>query len=210
MLSVNPMTFSSLSSIEVLPGGQRVCSEVAVMKTLMAKARSMSAFVALLDWYDLDTELILILERPVPCQDLFDYCVAKGGSLQEEEAKVSCWDVALATGSKCLFYFHNDPLLPRFKPIIWKHALYNVSKTWWTHNGRLPSSSSITSPPLVSHVSLLLFSLSDHTATISWRWEGAVGCFHLSPGHKDGKHPDWDQVQGPVCSGHWFWPEPYF
>uniref|UniRef100_A0A3Q3EUX4 Serine/threonine-protein kinase n=1 Tax=Labrus bergylta TaxID=56723 RepID=A0A3Q3EUX4_9LABR len=48
-----------------------------------------SASVSLLDWYDLDEELILVLERPVPSKDLLNYTRDKGGALQEEEAKVS-------------------------------------------------------------------------------------------------------------------------
>jgi len=47
--------------------------------------------VSLLDWYDLDLELILVLERPVPCDDLFNYIEDNGGALEEEEAKVSYW-----------------------------------------------------------------------------------------------------------------------
>uniref|UniRef100_A0A3Q3EXT5 non-specific serine/threonine protein kinase n=1 Tax=Labrus bergylta TaxID=56723 RepID=A0A3Q3EXT5_9LABR len=35
------------------------------------------------------TELILVLERPVPSKDLLNYTRDKGGALQEEEAKVS-------------------------------------------------------------------------------------------------------------------------
>ncbi|XP_071376001.1 serine/threonine-protein kinase pim-2-like [Centroberyx affinis] len=47
-----------------------------------------TAAVALLDWYDLDQELILVLERPSPCMDLSDYLNASGGVLQEREAKI--------------------------------------------------------------------------------------------------------------------------
>ena len=48
-----------------------------------------SAPVSLLDWYDLGEELILVLERPFPAVDLSEYIKVNGGSLQEEEAKVS-------------------------------------------------------------------------------------------------------------------------
>lgn len=48
-----------------------------------------SAPVSLLDWYDLNQKLILVQERPVPCEDLFGYIRHKGGCLDEEEAKVS-------------------------------------------------------------------------------------------------------------------------
>ncbi|XP_071264584.1 serine/threonine-protein kinase pim-2-like [Salvelinus alpinus] len=46
------------------------------------------AAVALLDWFELDQELVLVLERPVPCMDLYDYIQMRGGTLQEEHARV--------------------------------------------------------------------------------------------------------------------------
>uniref|UniRef100_A0A665T9R3 non-specific serine/threonine protein kinase n=1 Tax=Echeneis naucrates TaxID=173247 RepID=A0A665T9R3_ECHNA len=48
-----------------------------------------SVSVSLLDWYELENELILVLERPVPCDDLFTYILLNGGALEESEAKVS-------------------------------------------------------------------------------------------------------------------------
>uniref|UniRef100_A0A8C2XN97 Serine/threonine-protein kinase n=1 Tax=Cyclopterus lumpus TaxID=8103 RepID=A0A8C2XN97_CYCLU len=48
-----------------------------------------SAPISLLDWYDLGQELILVLERPVPAVDLYEYILANKGPLPEEEAKVS-------------------------------------------------------------------------------------------------------------------------
>ncbi|XP_034025422.1 serine/threonine-protein kinase pim-2-like [Thalassophryne amazonica] len=47
-----------------------------------------AAAISLLDWYIKEEELILILERPSPCSDLFDYVKSKGGFLEEKEAKV--------------------------------------------------------------------------------------------------------------------------
>ncbi|XP_071395239.1 serine/threonine-protein kinase pim-2-like [Centroberyx affinis] len=47
-----------------------------------------NAAVTLLDHYELDQELILVMERPAPCMDLFDYVKESGGSLQEHEAKI--------------------------------------------------------------------------------------------------------------------------
>ncbi|KAI4905741.1 hypothetical protein NFI96_012692, partial [Prochilodus magdalenae] len=44
--------------------------------------------VALLDWYELPQELVIVMERPVPSMDLMNYIEARGGSLQEQEAKV--------------------------------------------------------------------------------------------------------------------------
>lgn len=47
-----------------------------------------SAAVSLLDWYILDHELILVMERPVFSKDLYRYLQAHRGSLDEHEAKV--------------------------------------------------------------------------------------------------------------------------
>lgn len=81
-----------------------------------------SAPVSLLDWYDLDQELILVLERPVPCKDLSHYIKANGGSLKEEEAKVSCSNAAISTRSvwfQCsppsLDYFYHRCVFAKFK-----------------------------------------------------------------------------------------------
>nr|XP_046254494.1 uncharacterized protein LOC124064246 [Scatophagus argus] len=73
--------------------GKQLPSEVAVMLKLQAGKTGLSgesAAVSLLDWYDLDQELILVLERPVPCMDLLRYVRGNGGALHEEKAKVSC------------------------------------------------------------------------------------------------------------------------
>ncbi|XP_037648505.1 serine/threonine-protein kinase Chk2-like isoform X11 [Sebastes umbrosus] len=71
--------------------GNTLSVEVAILLKLAADtsgSAASSAPVSLLDWYDLEQELILVLERPVPCMDLFTYIWSKGGSLKEEEAKI--------------------------------------------------------------------------------------------------------------------------
>lgn len=76
--------------------GNTLSVEVAILLKLAANtsgSAASSAPVSLLDWYDLEQELILVLERPVPCMDLFTYIWSEGGSLKEEEAKVSCWRI---------------------------------------------------------------------------------------------------------------------
>ncbi|XP_070700194.1 serine/threonine-protein kinase pim-1-like [Pempheris klunzingeri] len=86
--------------------GRELSVEVAVMLKLAAGAGT-SAPVSLLDWYDLERELILVLERPVPSQDLFKYIQVNGGSLQEEEAKVilkQLVDAARELEDKCVFH----------------------------------------------------------------------------------------------------------
>uniref|UniRef100_A0A8C4YYM6 Serine/threonine-protein kinase n=1 Tax=Gadus morhua TaxID=8049 RepID=A0A8C4YYM6_GADMO len=44
--------------------------------------------VLLLDWFQLDQELILVQERPSACVDLLSYMESKGGRLQEQDAKM--------------------------------------------------------------------------------------------------------------------------
>lgn len=66
--------------------GRQLSIEVAIM----LKLEGTPAPVSLLDWYDLNQELILVMERPVPAMDLSDYIELNGGSLSEEKAKVSC------------------------------------------------------------------------------------------------------------------------
>lgn len=75
-----------------MENGQQISVEVAVMLKLTSGTPGTvgtSAAVSLIDWYDLDQELVLVLERPVPSVDLLKYIEVNGGSLQEEEAQVS-------------------------------------------------------------------------------------------------------------------------
>ncbi|KAI3377019.1 hypothetical protein L3Q82_000041 [Scortum barcoo] len=60
--------------------------EVALM--LKIQMEGDSAAVTLLDWYDLSLEVILVLERPVPCVDLVDYANSRMSPLPEHEAKI--------------------------------------------------------------------------------------------------------------------------
>ncbi|XP_071325681.1 serine/threonine-protein kinase pim-1-like [Trachinotus anak] len=76
---------------EMDQNGKELSVEVAIMLKLSAGTTGSvrkSVPVSLLDWYDLDQELILVLERPVPCKDLFTYVEDNGGALQEKEAKI--------------------------------------------------------------------------------------------------------------------------
>ncbi|XP_061563491.1 serine/threonine-protein kinase pim-1-like [Cololabis saira] len=45
-----------------------------------------SAVVSFLDWYDLEQEVLLVMERPVPSVDLFTYILNNDGPLQEDTA----------------------------------------------------------------------------------------------------------------------------
>lgn len=51
--------------------------------------------VALLDWYDVPKELILVMERPIPAMDMLDFIESKGGTLQEDETKVGWHSMTL-------------------------------------------------------------------------------------------------------------------
>lgn len=63
--------------------------EVVLLLKLRPAAGESSAAITLLDWYNLDLELILVLERPVPCMDMIDYLNSRQSSPKEHEAKVS-------------------------------------------------------------------------------------------------------------------------
>ncbi|XP_075887377.1 serine/threonine-protein kinase pim-2-like isoform X3 [Nelusetta ayraudi] len=74
-----------------MPLNGRRCNvplEVALMAKVNARAKGPSGVVSLLDWYDLPEELILVLERPVPCLDLIDYLRSCTRSVQEQKAKI--------------------------------------------------------------------------------------------------------------------------
>ncbi|KAM3874228.1 serine/threonine-protein kinase pim-2-like [Diretmus argenteus] len=47
-----------------------------------------NAAVALLDWYEQDGKLILVMERPTPSVDLLEYVDERDGVLREHEAKI--------------------------------------------------------------------------------------------------------------------------
>ncbi|XP_034021406.1 serine/threonine-protein kinase pim-2-like [Thalassophryne amazonica] len=68
---------------------ERVPLEVFLMQKAAGGNHSggSTAAISLLDWQVKGDELILILERPFPCSDLFDYVERKGGFLEEKEAK---------------------------------------------------------------------------------------------------------------------------
>ncbi|XP_061086409.1 serine/threonine-protein kinase pim-1-like [Conger conger] len=67
---------------------QEVPLEVAILNIVGSGNPAPKGIVCLLDWCNLPTEVLLVLERPQPCEDLFDY-ISKGRvHLEEEEAKV--------------------------------------------------------------------------------------------------------------------------
>ncbi|XP_022625011.1 serine/threonine-protein kinase pim-1-like [Seriola dumerili] len=46
-----------------------------------------SAAVSLLDWYEREQEVLLVMERPLPCVDLLEYLQDNDGPLEEDVAK---------------------------------------------------------------------------------------------------------------------------
>ncbi|XP_047205116.1 serine/threonine-protein kinase pim-1-like isoform X1 [Girardinichthys multiradiatus] len=66
--------------------GREMAWELAVM--LKLRTMGQSGMVFLLDWYNLEQELILVMERPMPSDDLSCYIMDHGGSLKMKEAKI--------------------------------------------------------------------------------------------------------------------------
>ncbi|XP_068436573.1 serine/threonine-protein kinase pim-1-like [Clinocottus analis] len=89
--------------------GNEIPMEVAVMLKLADESERHSASIDLLDWYDLDHELILVLERPWPAIDLLSYITANGGCLGEKEAKIILRQLLdAAINLKQRHIFHQD------------------------------------------------------------------------------------------------------
>lgn len=71
--------------------GKCLSVEVAIMLKLQdGKTGQLlnSTSVSLLDWYNLQEEQILVLERPIPAQDLLQFIEVNGGCVKEGVAKV--------------------------------------------------------------------------------------------------------------------------
>ncbi|XP_041653184.1 serine/threonine-protein kinase pim-1-like [Cheilinus undulatus] len=82
--------------------------EVAIMQKLTSRQEvGQSAAISLLDYCDLKDELILVLERPIPAMDLYDYMEGRGEPLNEEESRQmlkQLVDAALELQSKKVFH----------------------------------------------------------------------------------------------------------
>uniref|UniRef100_A0A3Q2DPY6 non-specific serine/threonine protein kinase n=1 Tax=Cyprinodon variegatus TaxID=28743 RepID=A0A3Q2DPY6_CYPVA len=68
--------------------GRELPLEVAIMFKLMDETVEQSFVVSLFDWYDLGKEVILVMERPMPCHDLAGYLKDLKRPLRNKEAKV--------------------------------------------------------------------------------------------------------------------------
>ncbi|XP_038151642.1 serine/threonine-protein kinase pim-1-like [Cyprinodon tularosa] len=76
--------------------------EVAVMLKLRDTTVQQSTMVFLLDWYDLDEEVILVMERPMPCDNLSNYLTKQKAPLEEKDAKIIIKQLVQAA-----IYLHN-------------------------------------------------------------------------------------------------------
>uniref|UniRef100_A0A087XAM4 Serine/threonine-protein kinase n=1 Tax=Poecilia formosa TaxID=48698 RepID=A0A087XAM4_POEFO len=80
--------------------GRKMALEVAIMlklRNLTTSSSGQLALVSLLDWYELEEELVLVMERPMPSEDLFVYLDEHEGCLNEEEAKIILKQLVEAT-----------------------------------------------------------------------------------------------------------------
>ncbi|XP_072516441.1 serine/threonine-protein kinase pim-2-like [Salminus brasiliensis] len=83
-----PVAIKHIPSENVVHTTEDLPLEVALMQMAGGdQSASGGTPVELLDWFELQDEVVLVMERPLPCSDLFDYIMDRG-CLQEEEAKV--------------------------------------------------------------------------------------------------------------------------
>ncbi|XP_037315993.1 serine/threonine-protein kinase pim-3-like [Pungitius pungitius] len=85
--------------------GNIISIEVAIMLKLAAESER--TWPSLLDWYRLERELVLVMERPIHAKSFWRYLRAEGLSMTEEEVKIilrQLVDVALKLKRKDIFH----------------------------------------------------------------------------------------------------------
>ncbi|XP_062419468.1 serine/threonine-protein kinase pim-1-like [Pungitius pungitius] len=87
--------------------GNTISIEVAIMLKLSAESEGTSPYASLLDWYQMERELVLVMERPIHAKSFWSYLRAEGVSMTEEEVKIilrQLVDVALDLKRKDIFH----------------------------------------------------------------------------------------------------------
>ncbi|KAG8010349.1 Serine/threonine-protein kinase pim-1 [Nibea albiflora] len=89
-VAIKEISQQDVDRIPVLVDGDvtMVPLEVALLLTLEPAESESSAVVTLLDWFDLEDVLILVLERPDPCMGMYDYIYREEHRIKEDEAKI--------------------------------------------------------------------------------------------------------------------------
>ncbi|XP_038126245.1 serine/threonine-protein kinase pim-3-like [Cyprinodon tularosa] len=64
--------------------------EVALMQKAGGEPNAVGVFAAvtLLDWYLMDQDLVIVMERPPGSMNLVEYVACSGGRLEEDESRV--------------------------------------------------------------------------------------------------------------------------
>ncbi|XP_034451506.1 serine/threonine-protein kinase pim-2-like [Hippoglossus hippoglossus] len=88
---------------------RRIPNEVLLMHKAAGEPVTLgkSAAVSILDWYDLDQEVLLVMERPVPSMDLLRFINNNFGPLAEDVAKIimkQLVDAAIDMQAKGIFH----------------------------------------------------------------------------------------------------------
>ncbi|XP_062395761.1 serine/threonine-protein kinase pim-2-like [Sardina pilchardus] len=86
---------NAMGYITVPDTGEQLPLEVALM-TIVSRPPECPNILKLVEWFALPTMFILILERPMPCMDLYEYCETLGGRLTESQGKHIIRQVVLA------------------------------------------------------------------------------------------------------------------
>ncbi|XP_064079959.1 serine/threonine-protein kinase pim-1-like [Macrobrachium nipponense] len=84
--------------------GQRVPMEV----VLLRRVDHIHQVVRLIDWVEREDSFFLILERPEPCQDLYDYVTDKGPLPEEEARELMLQVVTMVVSCHAAGVIHRD------------------------------------------------------------------------------------------------------